>query len=290
MLLSQQQVMKKIVRLIISIIGSCLLFFNNSYGIDTRVIERTNHFVVVVPSYNNKAYYRENLDSIVGQQYVHFHVLYIDDASTDGTPDLVQDYIDEHKLHDKITLVRNQERRLKLYNMYHGIRTLPDHSIVVEVDGDDTLAHNNVLGKLNQVYQDPRIWLTYGQFIMHPSQEVGRTHNVPREVVASNSFRSYPWSTSHLKTYYVWLFKKIDQKDLMHNGAFYRSTADQAYMYPMLEMAGLHSRFIKDILYIYNMDTPLNDFKVDSDLQIKCESLIKQGRRYAPLRGNQIKK
>jgi len=36
---------------------------------------------------------------------------------------------------------------------------------------------------------------------------------------------------------------------------------DLAYMWPIVEMAGNHSRFISEVLYVYNVVTPLNDIK-----------------------------
>jgi len=45
--------------------------------------------VVVIPSFNNARWCRRNLESVLDQAYPLYRVIYIDDASTDGTPDLV---------------------------------------------------------------------------------------------------------------------------------------------------------------------------------------------------------
>ncbi len=51
-------------------------------------------FVVVIASFNNAAaWYRENLESVLTQKYPRFRVLYMDDASTDGTAELVSEYL-----------------------------------------------------------------------------------------------------------------------------------------------------------------------------------------------------
>src|SRR3989304_2120498 len=55
--------------------------------------KKEKHFVVIVPSYNNKDWYQKNLDSIFMQKYTNYHVVYIDDVSTDGTGDLVEKYV-----------------------------------------------------------------------------------------------------------------------------------------------------------------------------------------------------
>ena len=50
----------------------------------------TAQFAIVIASYNNAHYFEKNLASVTSQHYRSFHVYYIDDASTDGTADLVQ--------------------------------------------------------------------------------------------------------------------------------------------------------------------------------------------------------
>lgn len=51
---------------------------------------------IVMTTYNAAEFLREQLDSIVGQQYSHWNLLISDDGSTDGTLDIIQDYQDQH--------------------------------------------------------------------------------------------------------------------------------------------------------------------------------------------------
>jgi hypothetical protein len=46
-------------------------------------------------------------------------------------------------------------------------------------------------------------------------------------------------------------------------------------MFPMLEMTGGKFMFIPDILYVYNYDTPLNDYKNYREYQIEIEKYIR---------------
>ena len=48
-------------------------------------ILKEHEFVVVVSSFNNDAYFERNLNSIFSQDYKNYHVIYIDDCSTDNT-------------------------------------------------------------------------------------------------------------------------------------------------------------------------------------------------------------
>ena len=136
-----------------------------------EVVERS--IVVVIASYNNKDWYKRNLDSVFSQKYTNYRVIYVDDASPDGTGELVEQYIKEHKQEEKFTLLCNQERLGALANQYTAITSCDDMAIIVILDGDDWFAHDQVLAYMNNVYADTNVWLTYGQFKEYPSNKVG---------------------------------------------------------------------------------------------------------------------
>lgn len=240
-------------------------------------------FVVVVPSFNNAAWYERNLGSILSQRYDRYSVLYVDDASPDGTGQLVGGYLDRHDPERRVTLVTNPRRMKGLANVYHAVRACPPDSVIVLVDGDDALAHDRVLLRLNEVYQDPAIWMTYGQFRWSPDAALGFAAPIPEDVIAENRFREYPFVASHLHTFYAGLFQKIRREDLLHAGEFFDTAWDLAVMFPLLEMAGRHSRFIPEVLYLYNAENPLNDHHVDPARQVRTAELIRAQPRYRPI-------
>ena len=47
-------------------------------------------FIYIVPSYNNKDWYKLNINSMISQKHTNWHMIYIDDCSDDGTFDLVK--------------------------------------------------------------------------------------------------------------------------------------------------------------------------------------------------------
>ena len=57
--------------------------------------------------------------------------------------------------------------------------------------------------------------------------------------------------------------------NLKVDGEFLPMAWDFAMLYPMLEMAGGRFKYIPEVLYIYNVATPNNDYKVNRDLQLK---------------------
>jgi len=239
--------------------------------------------VIITASYNNQKWYAWNLDSIFEQNYTNYTVIYINDNSSDDTGKLVERYIEEHNQQHRVSLINNKTRRLTMANQYDAIHSCDDNDIIMIVDGDDKLAHKNVLAYINAVYSDPNIWLTYGQFIEYPTNVRGFCAPMPADVVRNNSFRSYTHIPSHLRTFYARLFKKIKKEDLMYENDFIPMAPDMAAMIPMIEMARDHFAFIPVILYTYNAINIISEHRVSKELQRNMDLYIRSKPRYTPL-------
>lgn len=237
--------------------------------------------VIVITSYNNKEWYQRNLDSAFNQKYGNYRILFVDDASPDGTGTLVKDYIQAKGQEKLVELRLNPVRVGALANLYSAIHSCKKNEIVVSLDGDDWLAHENVLSYLNNVYADPNVWLTYGQFVIYPNNAPGFASAVPEKVVHERSFRDNPGGITHLRTFYAGLFQEIKKEDLLYEGNFYPMAWDVAMLMPMCEMAGNRIKFIPDVLYVYNLSNPINDEKVNRALQMKLDSMIRKKEKYA---------
>lgn len=251
----------------------------------TKEIRSEKFMVVIVPSYNNKEWYAINLASIFSQKYTNYHVIYIDDNSTDGTGDLVAEYIKNKKLEDKITLIRNSERCYAAENRHRAIHSCPDYAIIVNIDGDDWWLRDDMLSVINKAYEDKNVWLTYGQFVNWPTNVLGYGRAIPEEIIRDRSFRSYRWVIGQSRTFYAWLYKQIKQEDLMVDGHFFTTSTDIAIMCPLMEMVGDKFRFIDGVYYIRNVATDLNLFKVAHEKQKENGAIIRGCKKY-----DQIKK
>src|SRR5215475_11414553 len=238
-------------------------------------------FVVVIPSFNNAPWCRRNLESVLDQAYPLFRVIYVDDASTDETPDLVAAYLAESTTADRVTFQRNSSRVGPVANIDRAVRSCDPNAIIVLVDGDDFLAHPQVLAHLNEIYQDPDVWVTWGQFTRVPQDTEGFCAPIPAEIVSANAFRDYPFVSSHLRTFYAGLYQRIRPVDLQDSaGRFFTTAGDVAQMWALHEMAGPHGRFVDEVLYLYNRENPLNDDKLDRGGQVRTEMEIRGKARY----------
>ncbi len=252
--------------------------------------------IVVIPSYNNAEWYVNNLSSIFMQEYENYHIIYIDDCSEDRTADLVERYITDVGEIDRVTLIRNAERKGHLYNHILAVTMAPDDAIIVHIDGDDWLrldeeVRTDIFSRLNKIYEDPTVWLTYGSYYRYPYGNRGTCKNFPAEIIQESAYREYPWVSSHLRTFYAWLFKRIDPQDFLYTGAnpeyrgkLWPAAADLAFMFPMLEMAAGRYEYIPDLIYAYNRLNPLNLCIGDRQaVQRECAELIRTKEKYSPL-------
>lgn len=249
---------------------------------DTQINEKL--FIIVTPSYNNIDWWQWNLDSLINQNYTNYRIIITDDCSTDGTGDAIAEYITTNHLENKVTLIRNTQRYGALYNLYTMIHSCPNGAIIVTVDGDDALPDPGILRYLNTLYSTQDVWLTYGQFIEHPSGVKGWCSPMPAEVVQQNSFRQYSNLPSHLRTFYAWLFKKIRLQDMLYFGDFYSMTWDYVMMIPMIEMAAERHACIEErIMYLYNNANAISDHKVSRQLQAHLAQVIRNQKCYSRL-------
>jgi glycosyltransferase involved in cell wall biosynthesis len=250
----------------------------------TAIYGEEKHIVVVIPSYNNARWCERNLLSVFAQKYSNYHVIYTDDCSSDNTYELVTALVKKYHQEHRVTAIRNQDRCKALKNLVRMIYSCNNHDLILTMDGDDWFPNENVFSYINNVYADPTVWITYGQYAeIHPDGTYTRGFNgpMPDSVIKNNLFRDQFFS--HLRTFYAGLFKKIRIEDLMYEGEFFAMSWDLAIMIPMMEMARYHFKYIPDILYIYNALNEINDHKVSRELQKTHERIIRSRTPYTAI-------
>lgn len=261
-----------------------------SISISVHCIE---NIVVIIPSFNNATCYKKNLNSVFMQDHPQFRVIYIDDCSTDGTGNLVEQYIQDHQLHNQIQFIRNNYNRKALANIYAAVHTCADSDLIVLLDGDDAFAHAHVLSTIERIHRERNAWVSYAQFINVPEHKAiecgipvkGYAMVTPDVVIQEKSYRNCVWSWSGLRSFYAWIFKQIKQEDLIDSrppfeGKFFQVNYDNAIFFPLMEMAGIHCTFIEEVLLLRNVDTPLNDFKINLETSRDTRLYIRQKPSY----------
>ena len=62
---------------------------------------------IIVPVYNREKYIKETIDSILKQTYTNYEVIFIDDCSTDGSLEILEEYCNLYNNFKLIKLKRN---------------------------------------------------------------------------------------------------------------------------------------------------------------------------------------
>lgn len=242
-----------------------------------------NKYCILMMGYNSRPWIEKSLESALGQKHDNFSVIAIDAKTNDGTHDVLLSYEEKH---DNLKVVRNINRQYQTQNVKDGVELAESGSIIVTLDFDDWLAHDNVLNVLDSVYNDD-VWMTYGSYCDYFSDHQIYHHPRPRysdDVVRTNSFRNAPWCASHLRTFRKELYEHIKDEDLRdNNGDYWNMAGDMGFMIPMLEMSGERFVAIQETLYVYNKHNPLSEDKIALERQQEVDRMIRSNRKYCRL-------
>ena len=206
-------------------------------------MEKQNKFKIITPSYNNAEWVEYNLASILNQTYTNYDVLYINDASTDNTYELVNNLVGDNA---KFNIINRTTNCGAMYNYSYELEKFisDDDSIIIHLDGDDWLYDDTVLEQLNEFYNQHDCWMTYGGFIVWNGHDIEPALPYPQSTPFSDFvhehklYRLDHWRASHLRTYKSFLYKAIQLDDFKSkiNNELYWHAADLAMQFPCLEM------------------------------------------------------
>lgn len=214
---------------------------------------------VIVPFWNCTDWALRALRSLALQSPRPDQVLVVDDASTQDTS-LVEFYC---KYRAGWRFVRNEVNVGKALNLWNGIASFGDdpEQVVLILDGDDFLAPH-ALRRIAQIYEDPAVWVSYGQYTPWP-ENTGQVlaSAYPDHVLAARSFRNCEIHFNHPLSFRKKVWDHLSPADLQDaNGAWFPGGADFVVMVPLMELAGReHLYFNEHVIYHYNAINPLAD-------------------------------
>lgn len=203
--------------------------------------------ITISTFWNCEKYVKECIKSLKNQYYTNFTAYFIDDMSTDNSYEIAKKEIGDDK---RFVLIKNEKKKYKTKNFIDVIQNNPKinwNDVIIEIDGDDRLLNNHVLGLINKIYMDENIWICGTKWI----DNRGRIGNYGKP--NPERARKTSWNFSHMRSYRAFLFRSIDDKYLKFNGEYFKAACDLGFGIPMLEMSGSeHFYYIDEPLYIYN--------------------------------------
>lgn len=251
------------------------------------------NYLVITAAYNAERWIERCLTSLTRQQ-TPFRCVVCDDCSDDATFETARATVGGD---DRFSVERSGERRGMLHNIDAAIqRHLCDpNDVIVILDGDDWLKHDQVLDTLDGYYADSATWLTYGSYErwdgtwlnrLGLNRQRGHARRYPDYIADNNFYRYYVFRASHLRTFRAFLWQRLGAADLRDDaGDYFQSASDVAEMIPMLEMSGpAHVVYVPEILVVYNNENPLGIRNSGRKLSQKiAEMTVRSRARHTPL-------
>lgn len=203
--------------------------------------------VIVSTFWNAEKFIIECIKSVKEQYYTNYVAYFVDDMSTDNSYEIAKREIGDD---DRFRLLKNDTKKYKAKNFVEVVRNNPEidwDDVIIELDGDDMLKDNNVLGLVNKVFSNQDIWICGSRWVdrKNRSMKYGKAD--------ADNPRKTQWNFSHMRSYRAFLFRSINLEDLLFDGEYVRAAVDLAIGIPMLEMSGNeHYYFLDEVTYIYN--------------------------------------
>ena len=213
--------------------------------------KRSEPFIFVICGRNvDPGRFKRCLESLGAQSGPEWGAVVVDDASTNAFGDYAGMLLAPHG--NRVTLVRNEERRGGMYNTWNSIANFcaDPESVIITLDADDALIGDHVLERVRAEYDDGA------------DATVGTMLRLDKEASYVPNFESPRWWDSnvwqHLRTFRKRLFDAIDVEDLRIDGEWIDVATDWAFMVPIIEMAS-SPRCIPEPLYLYEPAEPKTD-------------------------------
>ena len=204
--------------------------------------------VFISPCFNAKENISVLLDSISSQKDSRWESVLIDDISEDST---ASEILKLSKGHKKITAIINEQKKFALRNIVETARSYQDDNdvIIATVDGDDSLCNKDTVSIILSEYEKGSdvVWTAHEWDI--------NGMNISRDMPAHVDPYSWPWCTSHLRTFRASMLKNISDKNFQDtSGNWFKRGYDQALMLPLLHLTDKR-KDVDKVCYRYNIDS-----------------------------------
>lgn len=161
---------------------------------------------VVMPAYNSECYISDAIESILNQEYTDFEFIIVDDASTDGTLEIIESYA----LRDnRIKVIRNKTNLYIAESLNIGIAN-SKADIIARMDADDTSIEDRLGVQLELLCSNNNIAVVGGDILI--INERGSPIGV----------RSYPRQSEELKRSILRFSPFAHPATMYRKSAFYR--------------------------------------------------------------------
>ena len=227
--------------------------------------------VVVTPMYNAEQYIETCIQSVITQDYTNWEMYIIDDCSSDYSWTIAMKYSDDPRIH----VIKNKTNRGAVFNHLSVIRKCDPNTIIMLLDGDDSLINDNqIFQRYNNLY-DGTTDFTYGSCWSMVDNIPLIAQHYPEQVKQERSYRThkFTWNMpyTHLRTFRAELLHNVPDSQFQDDqGNWYKAGGDGSVFYAAIENADpAKVKVVSDVVVNYNDINPLNDYKVNAEEQTR---------------------
>ncbi len=207
---------------------------------------------VLLPVYNGATYVRTAIESVLAQEYENFEFVIADNASNDGTTEIIKEYLSDNR----VRVIRNQETLPRLENFKLVFEAVAEDSCWYKFIGDDDRLLPDCLAEMisaGEKYENVGLVGSYyykGTDLIKGAVGEGAQivsgHHILKKMLLEPEARATIFSpTSVLIAPDAYRFMGGFRTDLLHADAdlFYRilNSFDLAYVHKPLTEIGYHS-------------------------------------------------
>ena len=224
-----------------------------------------------------EAYIDLCINSWLNQKNVDFQIqVILDSIEGDKTAEKALKY---NGIDPRINVKVNDVRQYAIPNFLDAFKMMNpvDEDILVMADADDWAYSDYSLAIVKSYYdRQVNLSLTHGSWTSYPNSNANTNNAAYSEQDFAIGIRHVPWRGSHLRTFKYKVWKYLKEEDLKdQNGEFFKVSWDLCCIWPLLETLGFHRiKFIPEILYVYNQETPFNDGKLYLQEQMRLTDYI----------------
>lgn len=127
-------------------------------------------FTFVVYASNHADWCERALSSLFAQDYGSYRVIFIDDASIDHTYEKAQRFVMNAAQDERVIMLRSDIRLGFFAALSRAMEHCLEHEVIIPLQAKDWLSGEDVLSRLNKVFQRSDVWavrsyaLTYPEF------------------------------------------------------------------------------------------------------------------------------
>lgn len=217
------------------------------------------------------------LHSIYGQSYDNWHLVLIDDVSSEDNVKSAKATIEkfESLASHKITTIWNTNKLWEVANVLKGLSLCKSDDIICRIDADDWLTDLDALSIVNVAYEQLNCDIVWTAHRWSFSDK-----NISAPMGNEADPYKHPWVSSHLKTFRKKLLDGVNDVNFRgEDGEYIKRAGDQAIYLPALHNSK-NRLFIPRVMYHYTIKDVPETYQTTDAMFQRDEAVFLRRRGY----------